>query len=190
MSTIPASRVRAVGLAALGRGAKSGAGPRVGGRCRVEVVVDRMAGLDVGKEPVTVCVRTPHQGHLADQFARLQAQRGSTKRAAVPSPTRSWSRRAGCGCATQPYRDLGPTRSDSPSGQTHPSGCQWPPLLPWCTCTARRCRGAREAGPNYTSLISRTGAPGSPDHAIGRSRGGLTRKFHLATPSGNRWRWC
>jgi hypothetical protein len=57
--------------------------------CQVEVLFDRVAGLDVGKATLTVCVRTPGprsrrsetrtfrealDGHFTDAHARLVAQ--------------------------------------------------------------------------------------------------------------------
>src|ERR1019366_10613375 len=62
-------------------------------------------------------------------------------------------------------------------------GCRWTPPAPGCISTARllqgrsgRCRRTRGAGSNGKNSLVCRDEPG--DHAIGRSRGGLTTKTH------------
>ena len=52
--------------------------------------------------------------------------------------------------------------------------CRWTPRSRAFTSTARPCHGTQGAPSNY-----KKSGPEPPDHAIGRSRGGLTTKIHL-----------
>src|SRR4051794_41661408 len=59
--------------------------------------------------------------------------------------------------------------------------CRWTPRSPACTSTAPPSAGTQGAGSSYTNPCHRPGGLEPPDHAIGRSRGGVTCKIHLAT---------
>src|SRR4051812_39965689 len=58
---------------------------------------------------------------------------------------------------------------------------RWTPRSPGCTSTAPPWLGTQGAGSSYTNPCHRLGDLEPPDHAIGRSRGGVTCKIHLAT---------
>src|SRR4051794_10126048 len=59
--------------------------------------------------------------------------------------------------------------------------CRWTPRSPACTSTAPPSARTQGAGSSYTNPCHRLGDLEPPDHAIGRSRGGVTCKIHLAT---------
>src|SRR5699024_4856710 len=59
--------------------------------------------------------------------------------------------------------------------------CRWTPRSPASISTAPLSPGTQGAGSNYTNPCHRIGDLEPPDHAIGRSRGGMTCKIHLAT---------
>src|SRR4051794_35153099 len=59
--------------------------------------------------------------------------------------------------------------------------CRWTPRSPACTSTAPPSAGTQGAGSSYTNPCHRPGGLEPPDYAIGRSRGGVTCKIHLAT---------
>ena len=50
----------------------------------------------------------------------------------------------------------------------------------------RRSRATQGAGSNYKNPFVRSADPEPPDHAIGRSRGGVTCKIHLAADGAGR----
>ncbi|MGQ4619761.1 IS5 family transposase [Nocardia sp. R7R-8] len=59
--------------------------------------------------------------------------------------------------------------------------CRWTPRSRACTSTARPPPATQGARSNYNNLLDEPA-----DHAIGRSRGGLTTKMHLACDGNGR----